>query len=192
MGVNQIETPYQTIIFMGKTGCGKGTQAKRLAKELGLPIFSTGDRVRELSAEDSSLGRHIRDIHISGWVPEWLASYLFAHAILDEHIDSGLIFESVARKPEEAKKLHEMHTMLSRSYIVIHLDTPDEVVTERMRSRQRDESDTDENIKKRLQAFYDETVHSLEFFESQGKVITINANQSEDAVYEEVLKAISK
>jgi len=75
---------------------------------------------------------------------------------------------------------------------VLYLDTPDEVVTERMRNRQRDESDTDENIKKRLQAFYDETVHSLEFFESQGKVVTINANQSEDAVYEEVLKAISK
>lgn len=177
---------------MGKTGCGKGTQAHRLAMELNFPVFSTGDRVRELSAEDSSLGRHIRDIQISGWVPEWLASYLFAHAILAEHIDNGLIFESVARKPEEAKKLHEMHTMLSRPYIVLHLDTPDSVVVDRMRKRQRDQSDQEENIQKRLQAFYDETVHSLEFFKSQGKVVEINADQSEEVVYQEVLKAISK
>jgi len=190
--VNQLQTPYQSIIFIGKTGCGKGTQAHRLAKALGFPVFSTGDRVRELSAEDSSLGRHIRDIHISGWVPEWLASYLFANAVLAEHIDSGLIFESVARKPEEAKKLHEMHIMLARPYIVLHLDTEDEVVVERMRKRQRDQSDTEENIKKRLQAFYDETIHSLEFFESQGKVVTINADQNEEVVYQEVLKAISK
>jgi len=192
MTVNHLDTPYQSIIFMGKTGCGKGTQAHRLARELNLPVFSTGDRVRILSAEDSSLGRHIRDIHISGWVPEWLASYLFSHAILAEHLDTGLIFESVARKLEEAKKLHEMHVMLARPYIVLHLEASDEVVVARMRSRQRDESDSEENIKRRLQAFYDETIHSLEFFSSQGKVKTINANQGEEEVYQAVLNAISK
>lgn len=175
---------------MGKTGCGKGTQARRLAAELGFEVFSTGDRVRALSAEDSSLGRHIGRIHISGWVPEWLASYLFARAILEEHIDDGLVFESVARKPEEAKKLHEMHAMLERSYIVLHLDAPDEVVIERMRKRRRDESDSEENIRKRMQAFYDETVHSLEFFKSRGKVVTVKADQDEDDVYQDVLKAI--
>lgn len=177
---------------MGKTGCGKGTQASRLATELSYDIFSTGDRVRALAAEDSSLGRHIRDIHIKGWVPEWLASYLFAKAILEEDIDRGLVFESVARKPEEARKLHEMHSMLNRSYIVIHLDVSDDVVTERMRKRQRDESDSEENIKNRLQAFYDETVHSLEFFRSEGKVVDIKAVGTADEVYAEVLKAIAK
>lgn len=177
---------------MGKTGCGKGTQAHRLAEALGFQVFSTGDRVRELAASPTSLGHHIRDIHISGWVPEWLASYLFAHAILDEHIDDGLVFESVARKPEEAKKLHEMHTMLNRSYVVLHLDTPDEVVIDRMRRRQRDASDSEENIQKRLKAFYDETIHSLEFFKEQGKVIDIDATKSPDEVYEDVIKAISK
>lgn len=177
---------------MGKTGCGKGTQAHRLAKTLGWSVFSTGDLVRQLSNQDTSLGRHIRDIHISGWVPEWLASYLFANAILDEHIDDGLIFESVARKPEEAKKLHEMHTMLNRPYIVLHLDVPDEMVMDRMRKRQRDASDAEENMKKRLQAFRDETVQSLAFFESEGKVINIDGTRTEDEVYEDVLKAISK
>ena len=177
---------------MGKTGCGKGTQASRLATELSYDIFSTGDRVRALSSEDSSLGRHIRDIHIKGWVPEWLASYLFAKVILEEDIDRGLVFESVARKPEEARKLHEMHSMLNRSYIVIHLDVSDDVVTERMQKRQRDESDSEENIKNRLQAFYDETIHSLEFFRSEGKVVDIKAVGTADEVYAEVLKAIAK
>lgn len=176
---------------MGKTGCGKGTQAARLAKELSYDLFSTGDRVRALSNSDTSLGHHIRDIHISGWVPEWLASYLFAHAILEEHIDDGLVFESVARKPEEAKKLHEMHTMLNRSYIVLHLDTPDEIVIERMRARQRDASDSEENIQKRLKAFYDETVHSLEFFKLQGKVVDIDGTKSPEEVYQAVLSAIA-
>ena len=177
---------------MGKTGCGKGTQAHKLAAVLGWSVFSTGDLVRQVSAEDTSLGRHIRDIHMSGWVPEWLASYLFAQAVLDEHIDDGLVFESVARKPEEAKKLHEMHTMLNRPYIVLHLDASDEVVMDRMRKRQRDASDAEENMKKRLQAFYEETAHSLEFFKSQGKVVDINAVGEEEKIHEDILKAIAK
>lgn len=177
---------------MGKTGCGKGTQAHKLAEALGFQIFSTGDRVRELSASETSLGRHIRDIHISGWVPEWLASYLFAHAILNEHIDDGLVFESVARKLEEAKKLHEMHTMLNRPYIVLHLDTPDEVVMDRMRKRQRDDSDAEENMKKRLQAFYDETLKSIAFFREVGKVVDIDGTKSPEEVYQDVITAISK
>lgn len=177
---------------MGKTGCGKGTQAHKLAAALNWSVFSTGDLIRTLSASDTSLGRHIRDIHIKGWVPEWLASYLFAHAVLDEHIDDGLIFESVARKPEEARKLHEMHTMLNRPYIVIHLDVSDEMVMERMRKRQRDLGDAEENMRKRLDAFHAETRHSLEFFKGEGKVVTIDGSRSEDEVYEEVLKAISK
>jgi adenylate kinase len=192
VGVKKADTPYQSIIFMGKTGCGKGTQAHRLAEELGFQVFSTGDRVRELAASETSLGHHIRDIHISGWVPEWLASYLFAHAVLDEHIDDGLVFESVARKPEEAKKLHEMHVMLNRPYIVLHLDTPDEVVLERMRGRGREGYDIEENMQKRMRAFYDETVHSIEFFREQGKVVDIDGAKSPDEVYQDVVKAISK
>lgn len=177
---------------MGKTGCGKGTQASRLAQELSYDVFSTGDRVRALAAEDSSLGRHIRDIHTTGWVPEWLASYLFAKAILEEDIDQGLVFESVARKPEEAKKLHEMHTMLNRSYIVLHLDTPDEVVLQRMRERGRDGYDIEENMQKRMQAFHDETVHSIKFFREQGKVVDLDGTKSPDDVYQDVITAISK
>lgn len=177
---------------MGKTGCGKGTQAHKLAAALGFQVFSTGDRVRALSAADTSLGRHIKAIQMSGWVPEWLASYLFAHAVLEEHIDDGLVFESVARKPEEARKLHEMHVMLNRPYVVLYLEAADEVVLERMRKRQRDESDAEENMKKRLQAFYDETVHSLAFFAGQGKVVTIDAVQSEEEVFADVLQAISQ
>lgn len=187
-----ITTPYQSIIFMGKTGCGKGTQAHRLATALDWSVFSTGDLVRQLSAGDTSLGRHIRDIHIKGWVPEWLASYLFANAILREHIDDGLVFESVARKPEEARKLHEMHVMLNRPYIVIHLDVSDEMVMERMRKRQRDLGDAEDNMRKRLEAFQSETTKSLEFFKEQGKVVTIDGSRSEEEVYEDVIKAISK
>jgi len=189
--VNQIGTPYQTIIFMGKTGCGKGTQASRLAKELGFRLFSTGDSIRYFSQQETSLGRHIKAMQVAGWVPEWLASYLFVKEIMENAGDNGVVFESVARKLEEARKLHDMHTILDRSYIVLYLDVPDEVVIDRMQKRQRDESDSDINIQKRLDAFYNETVHSIDYFTNLGKVITIDGNRSTDDIYSDILKAVT-
>lgn len=175
---------------MGKTGCGKGTQSAFLAKELGYKVFSTGDRVRTVAAEDTPLGRAIKNIHTTGWVPEWLASYMLVKALLEEYLEAGLVFESVARKPEEAKKLHEIHEMLERSYVVIYLDSSDEVVKERMLKRQREGYDMVENIDKRIKAFYDETMQSIEFFTSQNKVKKIDADRPEEEIYTDILKAI--
>lgn len=184
-------TKYQSIVLMGKTGSGKGTQAKLLADALEYPIFSTGDKAREIGAQDTSLGRKIREIHVSGWIPEWLASYLMVRVLLEEHPSDGLVFESVARKPLEAEKFHEIHEMVGRSYIVVHLDIEDELVIERMRKRNRDESDSEANIQNRLRAFREETVQSLEFFRSHGKVVTVDADQNPEKVFEDVLSLIT-
>jgi len=176
---------------MGKTGSGKGTQAKLLADALQFKIFSTGDKAREIGAQESSLGRRIREIHVSGWIPEWLASYLMVKVLLEEATDEGLVFESVARKPVEAEKFHEIHEMLNRSYIVVYFDIDDEVVVERMRARGRDESDSEANIQNRLRAFNDETLKSLEFFKSHNKVVVVNADQNPEKVFEDVLSLIT-
>lgn len=185
------KTPYQSIILIGRAGTGKGTQAHKLAETLDYAIFSTGDKTREYAAQDTPLGRHIANIHTTGWIPEWLASYIMTKAILEEFPDQGLVFESVARKPEEAKKLHEIHEEISRPYIVLSLECDDEVLTERLLKRGREGYDTVEKIEKRKQAFIAETVHSLEFFAEQGKVKTINADQTVEEVFAEIIRAIA-
>jgi adenylate kinase len=186
-----IRIPYETLVFIGKTGCGKGTQAKRLSSKIGYPIFSTGTEVRRIGAQDTVLGRQIQEIQVSGWVPEWLATYLMVKALIVDFAGNGIIFESVARKPEEAKKLHDIHQMLRRSYIVVNFEISDEVVQERMLARQRDEADTTENIEKRLEAYRNETLLSLDFFKSQGKVVTVNADQSEEDVLRDILALLT-
>ena len=45
---------------MGAPGVGKGTQAKRLAAELGVPHVSTGDMFRDAIRRDTPLGRQAR------------------------------------------------------------------------------------------------------------------------------------
>lgn len=188
------QTPYQSIILIGRAGTGKGTQAKKLAEDLGYAIFSTGDKTREYAAQDTPLGHHVAAIHTTGWIPEWLASFMMTKALLEEFPEKGLVFESVARKPEEAKKLHEIHDEINRPYLVIYLECleyDEEVLTKRLLERGREGYDTPEKIAKRKQAFIDETMNSINFFSEQGKVKTVNANQTVDAVFADIVKAIA-
>lgn len=188
----EFKTPYQSIILIGRAGTGKGTQARKLAQSLGYAVFSMGDKTREYAAEDSPLGHHIAKIHTTGWIPEWLASYVMTKAILEEFPDQGLIFESVARRPEEAQKLHEIHEEIKRSYVVIYLECEDDaVLTERLLKRGREGYDIPEKIEKRKQEFLNETMLSIKFFSEQGKVKTINANQTIDEIFAEIVQAIS-
>jgi adenylate kinase len=52
------------VIFLGPPGAGKGTQAVRLAQELGVPHVATGDMLREAAQRGTRLGleaRHYMD-----------------------------------------------------------------------------------------------------------------------------------
>jgi adenylate kinase len=46
----------QILIFMGPPGAGKGTQARVVARELGIPHISTGDILRDAARKKTSLG----------------------------------------------------------------------------------------------------------------------------------------
>ena len=49
------------IIIYGPEGSGKGTQAKLLSQRLKIPVFTSGDLVREAAADDKgSIGEAAR------------------------------------------------------------------------------------------------------------------------------------
>ena len=48
------------IVLLGPPGAGKGTQARILAKELGIPAISTGDIFRANVSGDTDLGRRAK------------------------------------------------------------------------------------------------------------------------------------
>ena len=50
------------LLFLGPPGAGKGTQAKRVARELAVPHIATGDMLRQAVAEGTDLGRQARAI----------------------------------------------------------------------------------------------------------------------------------
>ena len=46
----------RALIFLGPPGAGKGTQAKRIAKQLGVPHLSTGDMLRDAVTRQTAAG----------------------------------------------------------------------------------------------------------------------------------------
>lgn len=175
---------------MGQAGTGKGTQAYKIAEALGYEVFSMGDMAREYAAKDSALGKHIAAIHLTGWIPEWLASYLMTKAIMEDFADVGVVYESIARKPEEAKKFHEIHSAIDRPYIVLYLQADKDILEKRLLGRNREGYDNTENILKRFKAFEDETMLSITFFKEQGAVKEIDASKNPDEVFEDIMAAL--
>ena len=49
----------KNIILIAPPAAGKGTQSSLIEKEYNLPHISTGDILRDISKEDSEIGRYI-------------------------------------------------------------------------------------------------------------------------------------
>lgn len=185
-----------TFIFMGRPGAGKGMQSGLLSQTLKLPIFSTGDRVREVAKEPTMLGKKIAEISNSGKLtPFWFAAYLFEEALFKLGDNEGIIFEGVGRKVEEAKLFAEIMEWLGRDYRVINLETSEETVTGRLLKRSEvsgREDDRGDKLGTRFKHYDTHTSPALDFFDSLGKVIHINGEPLPEVVHAEVVSAINR
>ena len=94
------------LIFIGPPGSGKGTQAKRLAAQHGVPHISTGDMLREAIADGTELGQKAAPIMASGA----LVSDDLMLGIIDERLakadaQRGFILDGFPRTLVQAEKL---------------------------------------------------------------------------------------
>lgn len=191
MVVMEHRTKYESIVLMGKITAGKGTQADRLADRYGSVLFSVGQLVRDTAAADSAFGRRMKVVYESGeLIPEWIASYWMTEALISRYPETPVIFEAVARKPDEAELFHTIHEWIGRSYVVLNLEVSDEEVLARSAARNRDVVDAEHVVRRRLAEFAAHTKYSIDIFRSYGKVIDIDGTCSKDEVFEEILKNI--
>ena len=122
------------IIFLGPPGAGKGTQAERLAGELGIKKISTGDILREAVAKGTELGKKARKYMEKGeLVPDDIIVGIIEEAIRD---DKDFILDGFPRNVSQAKALDEMlHRKGMDITHVIFLNVPDEEIVKRISYR---------------------------------------------------------
>ena len=84
----------RALIFLGPPGAGKGTQAKRIAKELGVPHLSTGDMLREAVANGTALGKQAKPIMDRGdLVPDSIVLGMVEERLKRQDCAEGFIFD---------------------------------------------------------------------------------------------------
>jgi adenylate kinase len=94
------------LIFLGPPGAGKGTQARELAQEWGVPQVSTGDMLREAVAAGTPLGQEARRYMDQGaLVPDAVIIGLIADRLGRPDAARGFILDGFPRTIAQAEAL---------------------------------------------------------------------------------------
>ncbi len=182
----------RTILFIGKPGSGKGTQAKLLSEKTNWPVMASGDAFRAIAKEDSAVGHRVKTEMEQGLLmPEWFAMYLFQKSVFSLPETSGVIFDGFGRKLPEAQMVASVLSWLGRKLEVLHVNVSDEHILDRIQKRQGIEGRADDaNIAKRLDEFREHTGPSIEFFRSLGVVTDIDGEPSVEAIHADILNKL--
>ena len=97
------------IVLLGAPGSGKGTQAKKLTAERGIPQISTGDMLREAVAEGTRFGQKARLIMEHGrLVPDDVMLGIIAERLTRPDTADGFVLDGFPRTTRQALDLEEL------------------------------------------------------------------------------------
>ncbi len=92
------------VLLLGAPGVGKGTQAKRLMAEFGIPQISTGDLLRENIATGTELGKAARSLMDQGQlVSDDLVNQMVAGRLAQPDVVRGYILDGFPRTLNQAE-----------------------------------------------------------------------------------------
>lgn len=192
----------QTFILMGRSGCGKGTQAKLLEAYLTkerpeFPVFylESGQRFREFINNGTYTSELARAAQDEGRLqPAFLAIWMWSNIFVEnltgnEHI----IVDGTPRKEHEARAFDGALRFYKREmpyfvYVNVSEEWARARLTERGRSDDREKGFVDTKMK----WFEEEVRPAIEFFrENPGyRFLDVNGEQTIEAVHQEIISAL--
>ncbi|MBE9115800.1 adenylate kinase [Lusitaniella coriacea LEGE 07157] len=171
------------LIFLGPPGAGKGTQAQKLAKMLGVPHISTGAILREATKAGTPLGKKAQNYMNRGeLVPDALMLDLIRERLQQTDVQKGWILDGFPRNVQQATFLEALLAELNQSPdCVLDLDVPDEVIVTRLLARGR-KDDNEETIRRRLEVYREQTAPVSNFYRDRACLQLVDGNQLPEAV----------
>ena len=160
----------------------------------GYTHISSGDLLRAEVASGSERGNKLNEIMKKGaLVPNKVVLNMIKEAMLAQVATSnGFLIDGYPRKVEQGVEFERDIVPCS---MCLYIDASDKTMKERLLSRGKSSGrsdDNEESIKQRLRVFHDATEPVIAYYDKQGKLKTINSENSPDEVFAECKKIIDK
>jgi len=168
------------LVLFGPPGAGKGTQARILQERRGWPQLSTGEMLRAAVTAGTPLGLQVKDILAKGaFVSDEIVIGIIAERYDQPDCAQGAVFDGFPRTIRQAEALDHMLADRGRKVdLVVELRVDAAIllsrVEQRIRSGQARADDNPETLKKRLDEYTRQTAPLLEFYERQGKLVSVD------------------
>jgi adenylate kinase len=203
------------IILIGIQGSGKGTQAKLLNEKYGWEHITTGDLFRNNIEAATELGLKAKKFIDKGELVPDKYVFLIVKDALEKAVD-GFVLDGFPRNIEQVRFLQENFDIQQ----VVLLELSDDKAVERLMARrncvickkdynilfkkpQREgicdvcggelimrDDDTEKAIRKRIEKFHNETNRVIEYYTEQGLLVTVNADQPVEAIYNDIISKL--
>jgi adenylate kinase len=182
------------LLLLGPQGSGKGTQAKRISADYGLPHVSTGEMFRALD-DSTPLGRQVEQIMQRGeLVPDDVTIGMIRARLGEDDAVAGFILDGFPRNLAQAEALDVMLAEIRRELAaILYFDLPDDLARDRMRRRATEEDrpdDTPEAMERRLAIYHEETEPVVEHYRATGRLVPLHAGRTIEEVYAEIQTAL--
>lgn len=204
------------LVLIGPQGSGKGTQAALLADRDGFCVVGMSDLLRSEVANLTGLKEKITsEIQRGEFIDTDLSVHLIEQYLKRLPSGSKIIFDGFPRLVEQARELDNLVVVTK----AVHIDVPYDVSLKRIAGRlmcprghvynkyfvpprrpgvctvdelplHGREDDTETVVKTRLALYQQVTTHVLAYYRAQGKLVSINGNQSVLAVAHEIREKV--
>jgi adenylate kinase len=184
------------IVLLGAPGSGKGTQGEKLVAHFGIPKVSTGDALRAAVKAGTELGLKAKAAMDSGQ----LVANEIVIGIVEQRLDEadarkGFILDGFPRNTAQAEVLEGILGRLGQPSVdkAVHLHVPDEEIVQRLLERAQKEGRADDKedvIRKRIEVYNAETHPLLDYYEKQGKLVTLEGVGDIETIFNKIVEVL--
>ena len=184
------------MVLLGPPGAGKGTQAARIGRRLGIPAISTGDIFRAHVAGSTELGRRARAYMDKGeYVPDSVTNAMVADRLAEDDAASGFLLDGYPRTAAQVDALDDMLSERGEALdVVVEITADADAVVERLLGRAAEQGradDTEPVIRRRLEVYAEATAPLAAIYEGRGLLLRVDGMGGIDEVTDRIMAALA-
>jgi adenylate kinase len=184
------------LVIFGPPGAGKGTQSEKIIAAYKFVHCSTGDMFRMHISNNTELGQRVKQILADGLlVPDSITIDMLENKVQESPDANGFIYDGFPRTVAQSEALDAFLANKNQQIdLVLQLDVNQDVIKHRIAERQKVSGRADDDadkLLKRIDEYFDKTIHVIPYYEAQGKVIKINGVGEIDAIYSQIAATIN-